>query len=248
MRRWLSNYATKGLACSRAAAAAMFGPDWADKDRCYVLSLGIDLAPFHAHCNFNAIRSGLSLPHNAFVIGHVGRFVEQKNHLFLMQIALEVLKRENHCYFLLIGDGPLRPNIERLVAQNGLADNIIFAGVRTDVPFLMRGAMDMFLFPSLFEGLGLVLVEAQAAGLPCVISDVVPDEAEVVRPLVRRLSLEQPASAWAEAIIDSRRSIKSISNERSLKTVEQSQFNIMYSVKTIEKFYDRSFTDTAAYL
>ena len=93
--------------------------------------------------------------------------------------------------FLLVGDGPLQPAIEALVRERGLSTNFIFLGVRDDVQRLMLGAMDCFLFPSSYEGLGLVLWEAQAAGLTCVISDTIPDEASVATKLVRRLSLAQ---------------------------------------------------------
>ncbi|MFP3869170.1 MAG: glycosyltransferase family 1 protein [Desulfobacteraceae bacterium] len=237
MKKWLNTYATAGLACSRPAAAALFGSDWQNDGRWQVLHNGIDLNPFFIKLNTTNLRSELGIPRNAFVIGHVGRFFEPKNHAFLVDIALEIAKREPTCYFLLVGDGPLRPPIEEKFAQAGLAAKTIFAGARADVPFLMRRAMDVFLFPSLFEGLGLVLVEAQASGLPCIISDVVPREAEVVKTLVQRLSLGQPPSVWAEAVLEARHSSHSITKEQALAMVEQSPFNILSGVKSLEQVY-----------
>ncbi|MFM9159608.1 MAG: glycosyltransferase, partial [Dolichospermum sp.] len=99
-----------------------------------------------------------------------------KNHTFILDIAAAVVKREPKMCLLLVGEGSLRSQIEQKASQLGLTNHIIFAGVRADIPRLMRGAMDIFLFPSLFEGLGNVRLEAQCAGLPAVISDVLPEE------------------------------------------------------------------------
>jgi glycosyltransferase involved in cell wall biosynthesis len=179
----------------------------------------------------------LGIPPDAFVIGHVGRFDEQKNHLFLVEIAAEVAKREPKMRLLLVGDGLLRPKIEQKIAQLGLTDRTIFAGSRHDVPRLMLSAMDVFLFPSLYEGLGLVLIEAQAAGLPCIFSDVVPEEADLVKPLIRRFSLSEPASVWADAILAERRAGAAITQEHSLAVVEKLPFNIEIGLKDLVRTY-----------
>ena len=238
MKRWLARYATAGLASSREAAATMFGPAWeADPRYWQILYPATDLTPFRALVDPAAIRAELDIPSDAFVVGHVGRFTEQKNHTFIVDIAAEVAKREPRMRLLLVGDGPLRLAIEQKVAQVGLADRVVLAGLRLDVPRLMLGAMDVFLFPSLFEGLGLVLIEAQAAGLYCVFSDVIPEEASLVKPLVRRLSLLQPPSVWAEEILAARNAEPGITQPEALAFVEQSPFNIRTAVKKLEKFY-----------
>jgi len=180
MKRWIARHATVGLAASRRAVADLFGRDWESDPRWRILYYGVDFTPFHADVDPAAVRAELGIPMDAFVVGHVGRFAEQKNHALLVDIATEATKWEPRTPVLLVGDGPLRPDIERQVAQAGLAERVIFAGIRPDVPRIMLGAMDLFLFPSLFEGLPLALVEAQAAGLPCVFSDVVSEEADVV--------------------------------------------------------------------
>lgn len=238
MARWIARYATAGLASSRKAAATMFGPAWgADPRYWQILYPATDLTPFRAVIDPAAVRAELDIPPDAFVVGHVGRFTEQKNHTFIVDIAAEVARREPRMHLLLVGDGPLRPAIEQKVAQVGLADRVVLAGLRLDVPRLMLGAMDVFLFPSLFEGLGLVLIEAQAAGLYCVSSDVVPEEADLVKPLVRRLSLLQPPSVWAEEILAARNTTPGITQPEALALVEQSPFNIWTAVKDLEKFY-----------
>lgn len=239
MQQWVNSYATAGLAASKKAATALFGPDWQTDPRWRVLYCGIDLEPFKSAPTPQSIRSGLGIPPDTFVIGHVGRFFEQKNHAFLVDIAKEIAKCEKKFALMLIGDGPLRPAIASRFDQAGLADKVIFLGLRDDVPRLMLGAMDVFLFPSLFEGLGLVLVEAQAAGLPCVISDVVPEEADVVPELVRRLSLSQPAFTWAEAVLSARRFKDRITQPQALGIIEQSPFNILISVRELESVYEK---------
>ncbi len=237
MKRWITRYATVGLACSRKAAMALFGTNWETDRRWQVLYYGIDLEPFEQKVDSQELRRELSIPADAFVVGHVGRFAEPKNHTFLIDVFAEVVKREPRAWLLLVGDGPLRPSIEQKVHNIGLAGRVIFAGVREDVPRLMRGGMDVFLFPSLYEGLGLVLIEAQAARLPCVFSDVVPEEADVVEPLLRRLSLSQTPSDWAEAVLSSSQATSSLTPTEALALVQQSPFNVQASVAKLEEVY-----------
>lgn len=235
MKRWIARYATVGLGVSRKAVVNLFGSNW-DDPRWRVLYCGTDLTLFRNVVNPAFVRAELGIPADALIIGHVGRFVEVKNHNFLIEIMVEVARREPQAYLLLVGDGPLRATIEQKVAQAGLTDRVIFAGIRSDVPRLMLGAMDVLLLPSFYEGLGLVLIEAQAAGLPCIFSDVIPEEADVVKPLVQRISLSQPPSDWVNAIAATKTQLR-ITQAEALKLVEQSPFNIQTSVKELEKLY-----------
>jgi len=235
-KRWISRYRTIGLACSDKAAVDLFGPHWQDDPACRVLYCGIDLAPFADPCDPSDVRAALEIPADAFVIGHVGRLIPQKNHALLVEIAAEVASREPNMRLLLVGVGALRETIAKQAADLGIAGRIIFAGSRTDVPRLLRGAMDVFLFPSLFEGLGLALVEAQAAGLPCIISDVVPPEADLVRPLIRRLSLGQSASVWADAVL-AMRGVPPVPRREALAIVQRSPLNIQSSRHELETLY-----------
>jgi len=245
-KNWIARYATMGLGCSHKAVANLFGSDWQSDPRWRVLYCGINLTPFQKQVNSDSLRAELGIPTDAFVIGHVGRFAEQKNHVFLLEIAAEVAKREPKMRLLLLGEGSLRSDIEQKVLQMGLSDRVIFAGIRPDVPEIMGSIIDIFLFPSLHEGLGLVLIEAQAAGLPCIFSSVVPDEADVVKPLVRRLSLSQPASEWAEGVLTQRDAGSTITKSDALALVETSPFNIETSVKQLESIYQAQFNSEAS--
>lgn len=238
-RWWIFRYATLGLGCSRDALANLFGSTWETDPRWRVLYYGIDLTPFQDFVNPIAVRTELGIPADAFVVGHVGRFDEQKNHKFLVEIAAEVAKREPKMRLLLVGDGPLRPGIEQKVAQLGLTDRLIFAGIRSDTPRLMLGAMDLFLFPSLHEGLPLVLLEAQAAMLPCIFSNAITEEVEIAKPLMQRICLSQPASAWADAILAARDSSSAIKYTKALNLnkMEQSPFNITTGTESLTKLY-----------
>ncbi len=235
--RWINQHATAGLACSQGAAADLFGPSWALDPRWNILYYGIDLEGFKVITDRASVRLELGIPGDAFVVGHVGRLVDQKNHSFLIDAASEVSRYEPKMYLLLIGGGPLRPVLEHEVAKRGLGGRVVFTGVRPDVPRLMRGAMDIFVFPSLYEGLPLALVEAQASGIPCIVSDSITQEADVIKPLVRRLSLREPPSRWAQEVLATRDMQHGISQSDALATVERSPFDIRLSVKELERLY-----------
>lgn len=225
-------YATHGLACSAIGASALFGKQWEAELRWQTFFCGLNLKPFKKQVDGAAIRQALGIPAGTFVVGHVGRFTEQKNHKKIISIFGEVIKKYPDAYLLLVGDGSLRPVVEEQAKQLGLLKRVVFAGVRSDVPELMLGAMDVFLFPSLSEGLGLVLVEAQAAGLPCVISDVIPEEADVVSTLVTRISIACSDEEWAEKIL------KNVDMARnSIDRAQFRRFDIECSVETLAELY-----------
>ncbi|MEY3867408.1 MAG: hypothetical protein RLZZ338_1299 [Cyanobacteriota bacterium] len=236
MKACIQGYATTGLAASRVAAAALFGDHW-ENNPPQVLHCAIDLTPFKIPVDGLLLRRECGVPEDAFIIGHVGRFEEQKNHLFLLEIAAAVVQKEPLTRLLLIGDASVRPVIEDKIQQMGLGPYVILAGARSDVPQMMLGVMDLFLLPSLHEGLPLVLMEAQAAGLPCIFSDVITQEVEVVLPLMQRLSLSQTASAWSEAILTTKKTKPKIMQTEAYQLLEQSSFNIHNSVKQLETLY-----------
>lgn len=233
----IQRYGTIGLACSNKAATALFGPFDGQGWPWMTFPYAIDLTPFAVWTDPSGVRAELGIPDDALVLGHVGRFDHQKNHMFMVDIARELVKRTPNMVLLLVGDGPLRSVIEERVAEAGLTERVVMTGVRSDVPRLMS-AMDVFVFPSLFEGLGLVLVEAQAAGLPCVVADVIPEEADVVEDLIIRRPLRQPASAWAEAILSATQVSQCISPRLALERVRASSFNVYYSARRVEEFYN----------
>jgi glycosyltransferase involved in cell wall biosynthesis len=237
MRRWIRRNATVGLAVSRKAAAALFGPSWAAEKSCRILYCGVDFAPFQSLPDAGAVRAEWGIPSDAFVVGHVGSFSPPKNHAFLVEIAKELVRREPETRFLWVGDGALRPAVQAQVMQAGLDRNVCFAGVRRDVARLLA-AMDVFVFPSLWEGMPLSLIEAQAAGLRCVVSEAITAEARAVEPLIRPLSLACPASAWAEQILAVRRERPSVRRIEALAMLERSHFSIESSLRALEATYD----------
>ncbi len=209
--RWLIlRHSTLLLATSEPARRSLFGADATAR----IFPYSLDLAPFRRPVDRAEIRRRLGIPLDALVVGHVGRFDPQKNHAFLVKIA----EAMPGVQMLLVGDGPLRPGIQKQLPD------AIFTGVSGDVPALMMGAMDVFVFPSLYEGLGLVVVEAQAAGLPCVISDTVPQEAEVIPELIHRLPLSADSEVWAQAIRDAMDRPRPTSQAHACDRIERSAF------------------------
>jgi glycosyltransferase involved in cell wall biosynthesis len=204
MDAMIRRFATEGIAVSEKAAASLFSDTWKADTRWKLCPLGIDLSEFGRTVDRREVRTQLKIPMAAFVVGHVGRFFAQKNHCFLVDVAEQVCRLEPRAVFLLVGDGPLRPQVETVVQARGLSNRFVFTGIRSDVPRMMKGVMDCFLFPSIYEGLGLVLWEAQAAGIPCIAADTVPEEADAGIDLLRTLSLTSPAQHWAEAVVESR--------------------------------------------
>jgi len=238
MERWVQHCATTGLAASARAAAALFGPAWEQNQRLRLLYYGIDLAPFRAPVDPAACRAELGLPPDALVIGHVGSFLPVKNHAFLVELAAEVVRREPRARFLFIGGGPLRPDIERQVQATGLSDHVICAGLRPDVPRLLRGALNLFVMPSHYEGLPIASLEAQAAGLPVILSDVITTEADVIPELVQHLSLTAPLAVWADAVLAALAQRPSITSAEALAQIATSPFTIERSVAELERLYD----------
>ena len=181
------------------------------------------------------IRAALNIDESDTVIGHVGRLNTPKNHSFLAEIAADMIRRWPQARLLLVGNGPLRPSIKTHVEHLGIAHRTVFAGDRPDVPNLLS-AMDVFVFPSLWEGLPLTLLEAQAAGIPCVISDVISSEVDVVPALIHRVSLAADSAHWAGTALQAIGSPRPDCRE-ALTIVENSEFNICRSAEELLKIY-----------
>lgn len=233
-KRWIARFATCKVAASQQAGLSLFDTPGI-RNQWSILQYGADLKPFMAPVDRASIRAELGIPIDAFVIGHVGRFAEQKNHQFFVRVAAEIASRDESAHFVLVGDGPLRRSIESQIAQSQLSHRFSLLGVRPDVPRILK-AMDAFLFPSLHEGCPLALSEAQAAGLPCFFSDVIAEETDFVPSLVHRLSLGQPSSQWSDAVL-SRSRYPGISRAEALKIIEKSAFNIEVALRGIEEVY-----------
>jgi len=176
-----------------------------------VLNNGIDFERFDKKVINNNVRIDLGIPSNSFVIGHIGRFAVNKNQDFLVDIFYEIYKNNKNAFLLLIGSGKEKQRIQDKLDNLCLNNNSLILSNRSDVPDLLA-IMDVFVFPSMFEGLGIVLIEAQKMNIPCFISDVVPQNASISN-LITRISLEKKASEWAEIIINYKKPKKIILND-----------------------------------
>lgn len=237
MRRWINRHATLALACSRVAGAALFGGGWGANPRDVYLPYGIDLGPFASIGNRAALAAGLGIPPTAKVIGHVGRFDPQKNHRRLVEIAAALLRRDPGVRLVLVGDGPLRPEVEAQVRTLSMEGQVVFAGLRGDVPALMTGLFDTVLFPSLYEGLPVAMIEAQAAGVPVVMSDAITDEVVKSPDRVTRLPLTAPDASWVQAVarwLDRRDEPRPTFDQRAAALRE---FDVAGSVARLESVY-----------
>jgi glycosyltransferase EpsF len=200
MRMLILRSATHLFACSEPASLSLFGNRALVDPRVTILPNAIDLAPFRdLPPTKQALREELALPVGSLLLGHIGSFRRQKNHVFLIEVMASLLASEPFAQLLLVGDGPLQGDVARLVEKKGIADHVHFLGLRSDVARYL-GALDLFLFPSLYEGLGIVLIEAQAAGIPCITSDAIPTAADVGLGLVTMASLTQNVDCWATLI------------------------------------------------
>lgn len=223
-----------GLACSRDAASDLYGPGWTRDPRVQVLHYGIDFEPFRQPVDRAAVRGELGLGPGR-VFGHVGRFSEQKDHARLLEIFAVLARTDAEAQLLLVGDGPLRPTIESRVHYLGLSERVFFPGVRSDVPRVLR-AMDAFVFPSLYEGLPVAVLEAQAAGLPILMSTAVSDEVVAVPQLVTRIERARPPAEWAAIALDLAAS-PTVPPESALAAVAASGFDINTSAERLEALY-----------
>lgn len=203
------------IAPSKLAAKYTFGSKNVDNNRVVILNNGLDIKQFSfSEINRDMLRTQLNLE-NRFVVGHVGRFNEQKNHIFLLQVFQQILKLRNDAVLLMIGEGYLLDSIKQKAKEMRIFDKCIFTGVRSDVNQLLS-AMDVFVFPSLYEGMPNTVIEAQVSGLPCIVSDSITKECNV-SGLVKFNSLNDSANNWAKEAIE-------FCNNNRLKTVD-----IMYN-------------------
>lgn len=198
------NVADYFFACSEAAGKERFGSKVVSGDHYAVLNNAIDVNRFSYNPSVrNAVRDELGIGQIQLVVGHIGRYTKEKNHEFILKIFSELKKMDSNARLLMVGDGTLRTHIMQMAEQASLSSDVIFTGVRSDVERLVQ-AMDVFVLPSLYEGLPVTMVEAQAAGLPCIISDKVPPECILTEGLVDVMPLSASPGAWAEKILAKR--------------------------------------------
>ncbi len=232
LRPFARCFATDFAACSRYAGEWLYGKKMVEEGKVKIFNNAIELERFTYNETIrNEVRRELHLENN-YVIGHVGRFCDQKNHVFLIDVFEQIVKMDSSARLLLVGIGELEEKIKEKVNELSLCDKVIFLGARNDVDKLYQ-AMDVFVLPSIYEGLPVVGVEAQASGLPCVFSDAMTKETNIC-PSTEMLSLEQSSEIWAEKILDKKK------NERTntIDLMREAGFDIVHEAKVLEKYYD----------
>jgi glycosyltransferase involved in cell wall biosynthesis len=225
-----SNSVDHLFACSEAAGEWLFGSK--NMNAVSILKNSIDANKFvYNEITRVQVRRNLAIDQR-FVIGHVGSFIEPKNHMFLIDIFKEIHEKNNKSVLMLVGRGELSEKVTLKVKELGLEDSVMFMGIRTDIPELLQ-AMDVFLFPSLYEGLPLTLVEAQAAGLIVIASDKITEEINLTN-LVKFISLERPASYWAEKLFQYTNSYK---RRNTHEKICEAGYDVKENAKWLEEFY-----------
>ena len=201
MRHLIFKYSTACVACGKLAAESLYGQSWEKRQKVCIIYCSINTEQISQAYDSDYQYKMTNIPQNAIVIGHAGKMSNQKNHSFLLDIAKETINRNENVYFFLAGDGELKESLYEKACKLGINDKIIMPGMRDDIPKLLVNIFDAFLFPSLFEGMPLSLVEAATAGLQIVYSDTITDEAEVIPELFTKISLDKPAFFWAEELL-----------------------------------------------
>lgn len=221
-----AKYVDVAIAPSDLAAQYTFGKKMYADGNVHILHNAVDLDYYkYSEEEKNRVRKEFSIAPDVKVLGHIGRFMQQKNHLFLLDVFHEVYKQNRNTVLLLVGDGELKESVKQKAAALGLLDSVIFTGVRKDIPALLS-AMDVFVFPSLYEGMPNTVIEAQATGLPCIIADTITRGVKLISS-VKFLSLSDSAVRWAEAVLDSLKEAR----QDTKQTFVKNRYDIASSAK-----------------
>lgn len=238
LRPFSKVFPNKLCSCSEYAAQWLFGKKVVEEDKVTIWKNAIDIDRFIFRNDIRyKIRKELDIE-DKFVVGHVGRFIHQKNHMFIIDIFSEVYNKDRNSVLLLVGTGKLMNDVKKKVASLGLDDNVIFIGNSDSVESLYQ-AMDVFIFPSFYEGLGMCAVEAQIAGLPVIASREVPIEAKICNN-IQYLSLDDSIEVWSSKILE-QQTQKIRSNMK--KYALNAGYDIKYSAKKMTEWYINLLTE-----
>lgn len=224
-KRNITKYADYLFACGKEAGRWMF-----NTDDFTILNNAIDTESYiyNEEKSLN-MRKKLGIE-NKFVVGHVGRFRKEKNHSFIIDIFKKVSEIKKDALLMLVGDGELLEEMKNKVSSLGLDDKVMFLGSRSDVSDLMQ-AMDVFLFPSLYEGFGMVLVEAQTSGLKCIISDKVPSDS-IISNNIKIINLDSDIKNWVDEIINTETKKRGV-----VDNIKTWKYDIKSNAKFLQEFY-----------
>ncbi len=224
------------VACSKRASDWMFGNRFHNVK---LIKNAINVKKFqYDACVRQRMRDQFGLK-DKFVIGHIGNFTKAKNYPFLLKVFHRVMLMNGKAVLVLVGKKENNPEIEELVRYMGMESSVLFTGVREDVPELLQ-MMDLFLFPSLYEGLPVTLIEAQASGLRCIASDTITDEVKITDLLEFR-SLKSSAQSWADSVVQmlvTKRDRKSDQEE-----IRKAGYDVAFSSKELGSFYQNILTN-----
>ena len=241
LRPFSKRYATHYFCCSELAGRWLFGNKEYDKGNVYLLNNAIDIDKFKYNEKIRKeVRTELGIKDDTLVIGHIGRFVEQKNHDFLIDIFKEVHDKNKNSILLLAGQGPLMEKIKNKVKNLNISDSVMFLGQRSDANRLYQ-AFDIFLLPSLYEGLGMVLIEAQTSGLYCYASTEVPVIAQVTDNL-QFVPLSNGPEIWTKKILKLEYYKKNNRKKLNIEKIEKN-FSIYYEVNKLADFYKNKYEE-----
>lgn len=228
----IRNTADYFLGCSQIANEWLFGKRVAnDSKRCSILKNGVDLTKYRFDFAIRTqYRKDLGIDTN-LVIGTVGRIETPKNPMFIIDVFCEILKNAPNARLLWIGDGTLMSSVKEKIAQLNVEDKVLLIGSKGNVSDYLQ-AMDVFLFPSLWEGLGMSLIEAQATGLPCVCSDVIPDEAHVTDLMIKKC-LTDATEEWANGCLSASQKTREDQTEK----IKAANYDIRQVVEQLRGVY-----------
>ena len=233
LKPFSTKYANCFFACTEHAARYQFGNKMYDSGEVTIINNAIDLDKFKYNEKIRKeIRKELQIKDNVVVIGHIGRFIPQKNHTFLIDVFNEYHKKEPNSVLLLIGQGPLVNDIKNKVESLKLNDSVKFLGQKNNINDMYQ-AMDAFILPSIYEGLGMVLIEAQANGLPCYASTEVPMVAKVTDK-INFIGLKEPIKIW---VLNIRKTLNYKKREIDINMIKKVGFDIESESKKLELKY-----------
>ena len=218
------------FACSKQAGIWLFGKKAIQRGCFKIIPNAIDAKSFRFDRNKRLeVRKNLGI-NNEFVVGHVGRMMPPKNHEFLLRCFAEFAKRIPESKLLLVGDGDLKSYLQNKAKQLGITDRTLFVGSRINISDYYQ-AMDFFVFPSLWEGLGMAIIEAEAAGLPCIVSDTVPESVDIGAGLVQFCTVNSSPYDWAKKIKPSMR-------VDTLPFILKAGFDVCENAHQLQLFYE----------
>lgn len=240
-QRKIKVYSDYLFAASSVAGEWLFGKKTISNDNFYILNNAIETSKYIYDKSVRENKKRELGIENQTIVGHVGNFKEVKNHSFLFDIFKEFQVSEPDSLLLLVGDGKLRDEFTEKVKQYNLTKKVIFLGSRSDVNELLQ-AMDIFVFPSIYEGLPVTVIEAQASGLPCLLSNTITEEVAITNN-IHFMSLNEPATIWSEKMFDVLRNHKRESME---KEIYSSNYDAKKIAKSLQEFYIHHNTDLDA--